>query len=448
MIPRPPAAGSTRSATAGMPASGWRLGALYGPAVYGVSAAAVALPDTALHLRVTGATLAWVLTAYAAGVGVGAVTAGRLADSRGSRPVLIAAATLLIAGAVLCAVAPTLAAVVTGRVLLAVGSGSVIVTALTSTAQLPAGRRPAALAAFGACLAGFSATAPLAGAIAAHLSWRAALVLPVLSVAAVPLCWPLTAHVPRRGRVDWPAAGLLAVVAAGLLLTAQHAAGQAGVRTTVIGTVTTAAAAASLAIRQRAHPDGLLGRRILSAGWFRRAAATGASVYAGLFAVLNAAPHLLTRQGHGTVGIGLLLLPGAVVGAGLAWTTARLAGRLPAGRALAAVSLLQAAALCYAAADPRTWPVAAASTVAFTASAVVQTLLTAQTTTYTAVDVRGGAIGLLSLVFFLGGGCGAALCSALWQASGPTTALTVIAVLPAVGAVVVWPTRHGDRWMG
>ncbi|MDZ5444438.1 MFS transporter [Micromonospora sp. 4G57] len=140
--------------------------------MYGVSAASVALPDTARHLHATGATLAWILTAYAAGVGVGAVTAGRLADSRGSRPVLLTAATLLISGALVCAVSPTLATVVTGRVLLAVGSGSVIATALTSTAQLPTGRRPAALAAFGACLAGFSATAPLAGAIAAHWSWR------------------------------------------------------------------------------------------------------------------------------------------------------------------------------------------------------------------------------------------------------------------------------------
>lgn len=143
--------------------------------------------------------------------------------------------------------------------------------------------------------------------------------------------------------MDWPAAGLLAVVAAGLLLTAQHATGQAGARTTVIGAATTAAAAASLAMRQRTHPDQLLGRHIMSARWFRRAATTGASVYAGLFA-------------------GLLLLPGAVVGAALAWTAARLARRLPAGRVLAAVSLLLVAALCYAAADLRTWPVAAAST--------------------------------------------------------------------------------------
>ncbi|MEK8108211.1 hypothetical protein NKG94_31040 [Micromonospora sp. M12] len=61
-------------------ALGWRWAVLYGPAVYGISAAAVALPDAAGHLHASAATLGWILTAYAAGVGVGAVTAGRLTD--------------------------------------------------------------------------------------------------------------------------------------------------------------------------------------------------------------------------------------------------------------------------------------------------------------------------------------------------------------------------------
>ncbi|AXH94728.1 MFS transporter [Micromonospora aurantiaca] len=134
------------------PGPGWRLGVLYGPAVYGVSAAAVALPDAAQHLRASGPALAWILTAYAVGIGVGAVTAGRITDLWGSRPVLLIAVTLLTTGALACAVAPNLAAVVTGRILLAVGSGAVKASALTMAAHLPAPQRPAALARFGACL--------------------------------------------------------------------------------------------------------------------------------------------------------------------------------------------------------------------------------------------------------------------------------------------------------
>lgn len=76
---------------------------------------------------------------------------------------MLIAVTLLTAGALACAVAPNLAAVVTGRILLAVGSGAAQATALATAAHLPASQRPAALARFGACLAVFSATAPLAG---------------------------------------------------------------------------------------------------------------------------------------------------------------------------------------------------------------------------------------------------------------------------------------------
>lgn len=252
---------------------------------------------------------------------------------------------------------------------------------------------------------------------------------------------PLTARRPHRDPVDWPGAGLLAAVAAGLLLTVQTAAQQAGALTTLIVAVTTAAAALGLAARTRTRPDRYLPHGVLSAAWFRRAAAAGAGVYAGLFAVLYAVPHLLNRQGYSTTRIGVLLLPGAVIGAVLARAAGRAMRHLPARYVLAAVSLPFAAALCYTAIDQQPWAVATASTTAFAASAVAQVLLTAETTTRAAAEARGGAIGLLTLAIFLGGGCGAALCAALWQPSGPTAALAITAILPAAGAAAAWRLR-------
>ncbi|MDG4794997.1 MFS transporter [Micromonospora sp. WMMD1082] len=411
--------------------------------MYGVSAAAVALPASERHLPSDSAVLIWILTAYAVGVGVGALAGGRLADLWGSRPVLATAAALLTVGALVCLIASTLAVVVAGRVLLAAGSGAAMAAALTATAGLPAARRPTALAAFGACLAGFSATAPLAGAAAAHWSWRVALVLPVLSVVAVPACWPMTYRLPRRTPVDWPGAALVTACAAGLLLIAHTAAGQPGVATIMI-TAATAALAVGVAVRARRRRDGFLPRGVLSASWFRYAAATGACVYGGLFGLLYAIPHLLTRQGHSTMDIGLLLLPGAVVGALLTRATVRAARRVRQGRVLAVVSLLLTAALCYAATDQRPWALATASTAAFTAAAVAQTLLSGYATTR-AGAARGGAIGLLTLVTFLGGACGAAVCAAQWHTAGPAVALTVAAVLPAVGTITALRLPHDSR---
>ncbi|MGY4899979.1 MFS transporter [Micromonospora aurantiaca (nom. illeg.)] len=445
-----PATAATRATACPVSAPGWRLGALYGPAVYGVSAAAVALPDAARHLHTGGLALTWVLTAYAAGVGVGAVTAGRLIDQWGSRPVLFIAATLLAGGALLCVLAPTLAALVTGRVLLAVGSGAVKAIALSGTARLPTAHRPAGLAAFGACLAGFGATAPLAGAMAAHWFWPAALALPVLSVAVIPLCWHLTTRRPRPAPVDWTGAGLLAAVAAGLLLTAQTAAHYTSVLTTLLIAAATAAAAVWLAGRTRKHPGGFLTGQVLSAGWFRHAAAAGACVYAALFAVLYGGPHLLSQYGYSSMQIGVLLLPGAVIGALLARTAAQAARRMPARHVLAAVCLLFAAVLCYTATHPQPWAIAVVSTAAFTASAVAQTLLTAETTRHAPPDMRGAVTGLLTLAIFLGGGCGTVLCVALWQSWGTTIALAATAILPAAGAVAAWrlgiPERRSCSW--
>ncbi|MEU2665986.1 MFS transporter [Micromonospora sp. NPDC007220] len=413
--------------------AGWRLGLLYGPAVYGVSAAAVALPDAARHLHASGPALAWLLTAYAVGIGVGAVTAGRTIDLWGDRPVLLIAVTLLAAGTLACVMAPNLTIAVAGRILLAVGSGAVKAVSLATAARLPAPQRPTALARFGACLAAFGATAPLAGALAAAWSWRVALALPVLSIAAIPLCWPLTTPRRQREPLDGPGAGLLAAVAAGLLLTARTAAQHTSALTIAVSAAATVTAALALALRSR-RTNGFVVDGVLAAPWFRRAALAGAGVYAGLFAVLYAAPHLLTTLGYSTMGIGLLLLPGAAVGAGLARGAAVAARRLPARHVLTAASLLLAGTLCYAALDPRPLGVAAAATAAFATSATAQMLLTAEITRHVTPQQRGGATGLLMLAIFTGGGGGTALCAALWQPCGPSIALALAALLPAAAA--------------
>nr|WP_162881573.1 MFS transporter [Micromonospora aurantiaca] len=268
-----------------------------------------------------------------------------------------------------------------------------------------------------------------------------ALALPVLSIAAIPLCWPLTT--PRRHRepLDWPGAALLAVVAAGLLLTAQTAAQHTSAITITATAAATTATALILAIRSRRHSGGFVLDTVLLAAWFRRAALAGAGVYAGLFAILYAAPHLLTKLGYGTTHIGLLLLPGAAVGAALARGAASAARRLPARYVLSAASLLVAATLCYAAIDPGPIGVTAAATAAFAASAIAQMLLTAEATKHAPPPCRGGAIGLLTLATFVGGGGGTALCAALWQPWGPAATLAITALLPAVGAAAAWRLR-------
>ncbi|TWJ20828.1 putative MFS family arabinose efflux permease [Micromonospora endolithica] len=414
---------------------GWRLGALYGPAIYGVSAAAVALPVAADRLHTAPATAVWILTIHALGLGVGAAVAGRATDIWGPPRTLRLGAALLAAGATLCAFAAILAVAVAGRALLAAGSGAMTATALTLAAGRPATQRPAVLARLGAAMALFSATAPLAGALAVTTSWRAALVLPALSLAALPLCWPLAQPRQRvQARVDWIGAGLLVVTAAGLLLTIQSTALDFP-PPAVVGLVAGTCALAVLMDRhRRRHPDGFV-PAVISQRRFVLAGLAGAGVYGGLFACVYAVPQLLTRLDYSAQDIGLLLVPSAIVAAVAARLAGRASGDAARRQVLVGVTALFSVSLLLAAWNHRPVALMGAATVGFAAFAIAQTTLTAAITAGVAPRQRGGALGLLNLMFFIGGAVGASACSALWQPWGLPVALAAVAALPAVAVV-------------
>ncbi|MFI6129446.1 MFS transporter [Micromonospora sp. NPDC051141] len=427
---------NTAAPTAPSAASiGWRLGALYGPAIYGVSAAAVALPVAAGALHTSPVTAVWILTIHALGLGVGAAVAGRAIDLAGPRRTLSLGVLLLAAGAAICVVATVLAVAVAGRALLAAGSGTMTATALTLATGRPPPQRATVLARLGAVMALFSATAPLAGALAVTASWRTAMVLPALSLIALPLCWQLTPrHPTAAARVDWIGAALLATAAAGLLLTIQSATlhlPPPAVAGLVVGTCALAVIAGR---HRRGHPRGFIAP-VISQRRFLLCALAGAGIYGGLFACVYAVPQMLTRLGCTAETIGLLLLPSAFIAA----AAARLAGQVTSEsarrRMLAGVAAVFSVSMLAAGFNHRPVALLCATTAGFTAFALAQTTLTAAVTADLRAAQRGGAVGLLNLTFFVGGAVGASVCSVLWQPWGLPAALAVISVLPAVAAV-------------
>ncbi|MEU7611139.1 MFS transporter [Micromonospora sp. NPDC049204] len=413
---------------------GWRLGVLYGPAIYGVSAAAVALPVAAKGLHSAPATAVWILTIHALGLGVGAAVAGRATDIWGPRRVLSLGAVLLAAGAMICALATVLIVAVGGRGVLAMGSGAMTATALTLATGRPPGQRPAVLARLGAAMALSSATAPLAGALAVTASWRAALVLPALSLTAIPLCWPLAqSRQSLPTRVDWVGAGLLALTAAGLLLTIQSATLHF-TPLSVAGLLAGTCALAFLLDQHRGrHPNGFISE-VISQRRFLFAGLSGAGIYGGMFACVYAVPQLLTAFGYSARSIGLMLLPGAIVAAVAARVAGYAAGDLTRRQVLVAAAMLFSASMLLAAWNRRPATLMFAATAGFAAFAIAQTYLTAAITARVDPRQRGGALGLLNLMFFVGGALGAATCSALWQPLGLPAALAMVAALPAVAA--------------
>ncbi|MEV3927428.1 MFS transporter [Actinomadura coerulea] len=427
---------------------GLRLGVLFGPAVFGVTSAGVALPKVAASLGSTPDDVAWVLTVHALALGVGTALFGRLADARGVRTTLLSGSLVLGLGAVVILLAPNLGVLVAGRFVLAAGSGAMTSGALALAAAGAPERRARVLAAFGATMAVFSASATLAGgAVTQWLTWRLTLALPVLSLAGVPLCLRLAVRPGSGRRMDPVGAGLVTATAAALLVFVQSPTLSLPTWAVASAGLAFLPAAACLAWRVRARPEGFVLRSVVADRAFVLAAAIGVGVYSGLFAVMYALPQILVKQQDWSVlSVGMALLPGAAAGAALSRSAGRLApgrggARLLAGAALSSALLLISAGTVGGGA----WVLLTGASLAFAAFAVTQVVTTGLVSARIAPDLRGGAMGLLNLTFFAGGGIGSAAAAALSRSMPLTSALALVAALPlAAGllALVQGGRRH------
>src|SRR6201995_2164386 len=74
--------------------------------------------------------ISWVLNAYAVVFAALLVPAGRLADHFGRRPLLLVGGSLFTVASAICAVSPSLAVLVAGRALQAVGAALIVPTSL------------------------------------------------------------------------------------------------------------------------------------------------------------------------------------------------------------------------------------------------------------------------------------------------------------------------------
>ncbi|WP_137994289.1 MFS transporter [Streptomyces vilmorinianum] len=445
----PEAAPAARAGSGTARSAGLRYGALFGPAVFGVTAAGVALPDVAAALHATPSAAAWVLTAHALALGVGTALFGRLADSRGVRASLLIGSLVLAVGAVICLFAPNLGVLVAGRFVLAAGSGAMTSGALALTASSEPAARPKVLAGFGATMAVFSASATLAGGVFTQwVTWRITLVLPALSLLVVPLCLQAASVRPGSGRkLDLPGAALLTAAATSFLLLIQASA--LSLSTTVVVALAAAlvVATAGLVWRVRTAAASFVPRPLVKDSMFLRAAVTGIGVYAGLFAAMYAVPQILVREHQWSVlAIGTWLLPGAVVGAVLS----RLAGRLPAGtggsRLLAAIAAATAGVLATSLAGaPAPALLIVGASLGFAAFAVTQVVTTALMSARVEPALRGGAMGLLNLTFFVGGGVGSATAGALAKSMSLSTALGIVAAFPLIACLAALTLTQRER---
>ncbi|WP_425314757.1 MFS transporter [Streptomyces ambofaciens] len=168
----------------------------------------------------------WLFSGYLLAVTVTLPVYGKLSDTFGRKPVLVAGAALFLLGSLLCALAWNMGALIAFRVLQGLGGGALQGTVQTLAADLyPLEERPKIQARLSSVWAVSAVAGPgLGGVLVAYADWRW-IFLVNLPVGALAL-WLIVRHLHEparegngtRPRVDW--AGALAVFACGGVLLA------------------------------------------------------------------------------------------------------------------------------------------------------------------------------------------------------------------------------------
>jgi multidrug resistance protein len=162
----------------------------------------------------------WLFSGYLLAVTVTLPVYGKLSDTFGRKPVLIAGASVFLAGSLLCAVAWNMGSLIAFRIVQGLGGGALQGTVQTLAADLyPLKDRPKIQSKLSTVWAVSAVAGPgLGGVLAAYADWRW-IFLVNLPIGAVAL-WLIVRylHEPEResaarARVDW--AGALAVFACG-----------------------------------------------------------------------------------------------------------------------------------------------------------------------------------------------------------------------------------------
>jgi len=135
----------------------------------------VVIPLMRTEFGASAAQVGWVITGYALAYAVGVPLYGRISDLFGVRRVFAVGLLGFAAGGLVCALAPSLAALVLGRVLQGIGGAAVPALALVAVAKvLPPGNRGGALGLVASSVGIGAAVGPVVGGVVGQLlGWRA-----------------------------------------------------------------------------------------------------------------------------------------------------------------------------------------------------------------------------------------------------------------------------------
>ncbi|WP_158889363.1 MFS transporter [Amycolatopsis anabasis] len=381
---------------------GWWLALLAAPLATGSNSLALVLPRVAGDLGAGVGTATWLVTTFGWAVAIGTPLMAGLVRRRGLRVTLLFGALLVTAGALLAGLAATLPLLLLGRAFQAIGGAGLVTVAMNLAGSTR--RMGLITASFGAC----GAVGPLAGSLVADAaSWHLSLALSAVSLLAVPAVTRfLPAAIPGKpvGRFDSSGALLLVALASALVFVPRFPPAAAAA----------VLAAALLAFRIRARPDGFVPASVVREPAFLLAAGIACALSTSYFALLYAAPALMKHDLGWTTGqVGVAQLVALLAGSGLSLGLSAISARMSRPVLLTVLIGLGALAALIAATGPWPFLLLAVPALAVFAASAGQATLAVSATAAVPGEHRPTAIGLFNLCYQLGGAFGPAIAALL-----------------------------------
>ncbi|MFC4061193.1 MFS transporter [Planomonospora corallina] len=377
------------------------LALLAGPLSFGIAGPSLILPDAARDLGSPLGTATWIVTAFGWAIAIGTPLMAGLQSRQGARRALITCSVLVALGAALVTAVPSLPVLVLGSAVQGFGTAGFTTIAMS----LSGSARSMGLVT--ASLATVGAAAPLiADLVAGVLSWRAGLVLPALSLLAVPGVLRHRLAGPAPGASFDPRGAVLLTVLVTALVFVPHL-------WTVAGAATVAAGGL-LALHLRTEPDGFVPVPVVRSPVFLLASGLAFLLAAANFGMIYLLPALLAERTGWTSGaVGAAILWPLLFGGLVSYGTIAATAKAPVKAVAVLFSGLAAAGVALAGAGVSPAVLLVAQAFTSLAAASGQGAFAARATAAVPGRARATAMGLFNLCYLLGAAFGPAIAAAL-----------------------------------
>ena len=382
----------------------------------------VAIPDISADFNLSPSQVSWVMTGYILVFAIGSLMYGKLADLFPIRTLFTIGIALFSLGSFLGLLSPSFEVLILARVLQAMGGASIPALSFIIPARFMPSSRGKVFGYVASTVAFASGVGPiLGGVIGGAFNWRFLFVFSMLAALSIPLFRKWLPEEERRyGSVDLLGAGLIAVSVASLLFfitTLNY------VMLAVFGVFALLFIWRTLKAKEPFIQPSILKNRRYTITVFSSFFGTSC-----LFGLIFIIPIMLRDLNTlSTIGIGLVLFPGAIVSGILGQYGGRVIdkkGGVPV--VIAALTLIAAGCLLISTfAGHAAWVISLCMLVAYIGFPLIQSSTADLLTTNLSPEQTGVGIGLFNLLNFMGGAFSSAIFGVVLEIQGVTTRLNL-----------------------